>query len=366
MFRRCSIALRLKPIAAAVGVVAGFSLASVSADPVPVPAPITTATPAPTPAPSVTPIVAADSKRLVDRISAEERAKAAALWSTAMEKFSAREFKGAVKLLEEYVNRYPGTPDSVDARYDLAQSYLYTKRPDSAIPLFLSVIEIRGNSLLGNEARTYLGQSYLDAGKFTEAYLVSDELLAQSDLPPTFRAKALLIRAHAQAGLGQNLEAEKTLVAFQSVAENDPELERETATSFLVSLLLRSNRCDALPSAKALPEDQLLDQMERKGICILEMATMLSRAAKKLGPSEISQAAGTLVSSVEAYRRECSDPGLARGRLSKSKYSAAKKEITEKLADGCRNAEKLLRETFRGRENLKAVLEQLNPKEKSK
>lgn len=320
----------------------------------------------PTPTVSATPIVAADPKRLVDQISAEEKTKAAELWSTAMEKFAAREFKASAKLLEEYVNRYPGTPESVDARYHLAQSQLFGKTPGAAIPNFLAVIEIRGKSDLGNEARTYLGQSYLDAGKYSEAYLVSDELLDQKDLGATFRAKALLTRAHAQAGLGQNLEAEKTLVAFQSIAENDPELERETANSFLVSLLLKSNRCDALPSAKTLPEDQLLDQMARKGICVLEMGTLLARAAKRLGEAEISQAAETLVGSLNAYRRECDSPPLARGKLPKAKFEIAKKELSEKLKEGCRNADKLLRETFRDRENLKSIILKMQPKEKQR
>jgi hypothetical protein len=317
----------------------------------------------PTPTPSTTPVVAADSKRLVDQISAEEKAKAAELWSTAMDKFAGRNFRESAKLLEDYVNRYPGTPESIDARYHLAQSYLFSKNPGSAIPSFLAVIEIRGRSELGNEARTYLGQSYLDASKFTEAYLVSEELLDQTELGENFRAKALLIRAHAQAGLGQNLEAEKTLVAFQAIAESDPELERETANSFLVSLLLKSNHCDALPSAKALPEDQVLDQMARKGICVLEMGTLLARAAKRLSGDEIMQAADTLASSLTLYRRACASPPLTAGKLGKAKFANAKKELTAKLKEGCANAEKLLLETFRDRENLKSVITKLQPKE---
>ncbi|GEM_PF-2689889 len=302
-------------------------------------------TPVPTPSVSATPDAATD------------------LWNNAMEKFAARNFKGATKLLEDYVNRYPGTPDSIDARYHLAQCYLFTKNPKAAIPVFLAVVEIRGRTDLGNEARTYLGQSYLDASKFTEAYLVSDEILDQKEPGETFRAKALLIRAHAQAGLGQNLEAEKTLVAFQTVAESDPELEREIANSFLVSLLLKSNRCDGLPSAKALPEDQVMDQTARKGICVLEMGTLLARAAKRLSEEEISQAAETLSGSLKSYHRACEAPPLAPGKLGKAKWGSAKKELSEKLKEGCRNADRLLYETFRDRENLKSVIMKMQLKE---
>jgi len=305
----------------------------------------------------ITLLVVSSSLAYADELPAPE------LWSTAMEKFSARNFKNAIPLFEDYLNRFPGTPEAIDARTHLAQSYLFTKNPVAAIPVFRAVIETRGKSDLGNEARTYLGQAYLDAGKFSEAYLVSTELTDQKELGVTFRAKALLLRAHAQAGLGQNLEAEKTLVAFQAISESDPELERETANSFLVSLLLKSNRCDALPSAKALPEDQVLDQIARKGICVLEMGTLLTRAAKRLSAEETTQAIDTLATTLKAFRRACETPPLAPGKLPARKLLAAKRELVEKLREGCRNVDVLLREAFRDRETLKAALTKLELKD---
>ncbi len=309
-----------------------------------------------------TPIAAPDAKRLVDQISAEEKEKANDLWNQAMEAFSARSYKVAAKLLNTYVEKYPGTTEAIDARYSLAQSYLYSKQPAAAIPFFTAVIEIRGRSPLGNEARTYLGQAYLDDQKFSEAYLVSEELLSQDSLGTTFRAKALLLRAHAQAGLKQNLEAEKTLVTFQTVAESDPELESEIAGSFLVSVLLKANHCDSLPSSKFLTEDQVIDQLSRKGICVLEMATYLAKAAKRLSEDELSAAGDALAHSLNSYRLDCESPPLAPGKLPAAKAKVARNELSEKLLDGYRSSEKLLRESFRERENLKSILKKLEVK----
>lgn len=320
------------------------------------------AAPSPTPETSPGPVVASDPKKLVDQISAEEKTRATELWNKAMEKFAARKFRESVVDLQEYVNRYPGTPEALDARYHLGQSYLFMKSPLASIPIFISVIEMRGKSDLGNEARTYLGQAYLDAAKFTEAHLVSEELLTQENIGIFFRSKALLIRAHAQAGLNQNTEAEKTLSAFQAIADNDPELERETANSFLVSLLLKSNRCDSLPTGKSLPEDQIIDQMARKGICVLEMATLLARAAKKLTDDELSQAAETLSSSLREYRDACRAPPVTPVKVSKAKAKTAMKELLEKLGESCRSDEKLLRETFRDREKLRNIIFRELPK----
>jgi len=312
--------------------------------------------------PSPTPVPAVEGKRLVDQVSAEEKAKASALWNQSLEAFSARSYKSSIKLLTEYVDKYPGTLDSIDARYFLAQSHLFTKNAKAALPLLTSVIEIRGKSALGNEARTYLGQAYLDESKFTEAYLVSEELLSQESIGTTFRAKALLLRAHAQAGLKQNLEAEKTLVAFQTIAESDPELERETAGSFLVSLLLKANHCDALPSSKALPEDQVIDQISRKSLCILEMGTLLVKASKRLSEDELLVAAETVTKSLAEYSKDRETHPLAIGKKNAAKMKTARAELSEKLLEGYKSAEKLLTESFRERENLKLILQKIRSK----
>lgn len=312
--------------------------------------------PSPTPSPTPAPTPTGEGNRLVDQVAAAEKSKAELLWGDAMDKFATRNFKESAKLFQEYVNRYPGAPETIDARYNLAQSYLFGKDPKAAIPAFLAVIEVRGKSLLANEARNYLGQAFLDDSRFTEAFLVSEELLNQSEPGANLRAKALLLRAHAQAGMNQNPEAEKSLVAFQAIAENDPELEREVAGSFLVSLLLKGNHCDALPSKSALPEDQVLDQIARKGICVLEMSTLLLKASKRFTAEELQQGGDTLSSSLEAFQKSCEAPPLDVKRLSRAKAENAKKEMRNKLHDGCASTEKLLVEALKNRENLLPVL----------
>ncbi len=349
MYRPSSIAL-LSLSATILSFTAAFA--------VPTDLPSSKSSPTASPSPSASPLAApsAEARRLVDQISAEERAVAESLWSDAMEKFATRDFKGAILLFTEYLNRFPGTAEAVDARAYLGQSHLFSKDPASAIAPLQSVVEVRGKTLLGNEARTHLGQAYLDSSRFTEAYLVSEELLSQETIGATLRAKALLLRAHAQAGLKQNLESEKTLVAFQAIAESDPELERETAHSFLVSLLLKANHCDALPTKKTLPEDQAIDQVSRKGICVLEMGTLLVRAAKKLSGEELVSGAETVLASLRGYQSVCLAPPI-----SKKRGKAAAAELSKKLSEGCRSAEKLLAEAFRDRENLKPYLEKLQP-----
>ena len=76
-----------------------------------------------------------------------------------MEKFSAREFRAAATLLEEYLDRYPSAPEAVDARYFLGQSLLFSKNAKAAVPVLTAVVEIRAKTSQGSEARIYLGQA---------------------------------------------------------------------------------------------------------------------------------------------------------------------------------------------------------------
>src|SRR5690606_36520082 len=73
----------------------------------------------------------------------DEKANAAELWNRAMEAFSARDFKNSAKLLQEYVDQYPSSPQALDARYHLGQSYLFNRNSEKAISALLAVIEVR-------------------------------------------------------------------------------------------------------------------------------------------------------------------------------------------------------------------------------
>jgi len=238
---------------------------------------------------------------------------AQSVWNQGMEQFLARKYPAAITSLKSYLNRFPGEINALDARFYLGQSYLFGKKPKEAVTYLQSFIEAGGKLPQVNEARRYLGSAYLDLNQFTEAYLVSEELLIQTDLSNHSRARALLLRAQAQTGLKQNFEAEKSLITFQTVADRDPELEGELAESYLVSLDLKRAQCAMLPSAKTLPEDQLLDQISRKGLCVLEMGASLVKGSSKLDVPHLSEAATTLESAWKSLQKACEKPALLRG-----------------------------------------------------
>ncbi len=272
-----------------------------------------------------------------------------------MEDFLARKYTPAITKLKKYLDLYPGEVNALDARFYLGQSYLFSKKPKEAVTYFQAFIEGGGKVPQVTEARHYLGTAYLDLNKFTEAYLVSEELLSQTDLSNHSRARALLLRAQAQTGLKQNFEAEKSLITFQTVAERDPELEVQLSESYLVSLDLKAAQCAKLPSAKALPEDQLMDQVFRKGLCVLEMGAALVKGSSKLDDSHLAEAGATLEGAWKKLQAACEKPSLAREKMSAKQYTQASREISQKLKESCDSTTLLLQQTLLTKENLKPI-----------
>lgn len=316
----------------------------------------TTVNPTSPSTPTAVPAAMETPKPTPPTLSQEELDRSLVLWNSGMEAFLARRYPDAIASLSQYLEKFPGQSNALEARFYLGQSYLFGKKPDEAVKKLQSYIEAAGKHPQVNEARIYLGTAYLDLKKNTEAYLVSEELLSQPELPTTLRAKSLMLRAHAQSGLKQNVEAEKTLSVFQSLAERDPELEQELATSYLVTLFLKANHCDRLPSAKALQEDQVLDQLGRKGLCILEMGNQLARASRKLAADELKSGVEAVEMSWKNLIQACQAPPLERGKKSKTQWAKAKQELAIRLRESCESTTKLLKQSLSSRENLKDYL----------
>jgi TolA-binding protein len=276
-------------------------------------------------------------------------------WNQGMEFFLARKYTPAIESLKKYLHQYPGEINALDARLYLGQAYLFSKKPKEAVTYLQSFIEGGGNLPQVNEARHDLGNAYLDLNQFTQAYLVSEELLRQPDITHHTRARALLLRAQAQTGLKQNFEAEKSLITFQTVADRDPELEAQLAESYLVSLNLKAAQCAKLPSSRALPEDQLLDQVSRKGLCVLEMAASLVKGSSKLDPPHLAEAAQTLEGAWKNLQLSCQKPSLLRGKMNNKQWSQAIQEMTLKLKESCDSTTLLLQQTLTAKEILKPI-----------
>ncbi len=289
----------------------------------------------------------------------EEKKEISALWNDAMEAFQARKYSKASEHLEKMIAKYPAEAQGQGARYYLGQSLLFSGKTRESIPQFQSSIEALGKTPESAEARLYLGRAYLDASQFTEAYLVSEEIIKITGVHSTYRSKALLLRAQAQVGLKQNVEAEKTLASFQAAADQDPELENELANSFLISLLLKGNRCNELPSSKTLSEEILVSELTRKSVCILEMAGMLSKGTRRLGAKEVKSSTEPLFTALEHFAAVAKKPPLDLSKKKKKEAETAVNELKTRIYTEIESTRSLIEIAWQDKEPLAPALKRL-------
>ena len=69
----------------------------------------------------------------------------------------------------ELIEKYPESPDVLDAMYNIGWAYYDTKRYDESISMFEELIAMFPTGTKPDRAMYQIGESYFDQGKFAEA-----------------------------------------------------------------------------------------------------------------------------------------------------------------------------------------------------
>jgi len=205
------------------------------------------------------------------------------LWDEGTSAFSASEWEKASQNFQRYISRYPGKPHFLKSHSLLGQSLLNRGEfAAAAKPLryYADAVKENGEKVL---ARAYLSQAYLGLRKFHEAFLSAQEaekifrkdttLASQREL----LVRTLIAKTQSLIGLGDDLHEKLAVIASDGALQ----VARETsatdlqAQAWVNSLRLKTWQCGKLPNEKRLPEEQVKDQMDRRGTCLLESLKIL-------------------------------------------------------------------------------------------
>ncbi|MEK6706737.1 MAG: tetratricopeptide repeat protein [Bdellovibrionota bacterium] len=210
--------------------------------------------------------------------------EAGILWRDGKSAFGSSNFDLAIQKLTRLVDRYPGYDGYLEAHYLLGKSLAETHKHQKALEPLKYYIEASIKAKKEHEirmARICLARSLIELKKFSEAYLVTKEIEKNSE-----DAEMLLIRTQALLGLNHDERAERTLHSATTLLRG-----QKAATEILhlrgeaswLELKLKVRNCErpldtsikaTLPAAEGL----LLDNLAKRGTCLLETMTIFYRS----------------------------------------------------------------------------------------
>lgn len=232
------------------------------------------------------------------------------LWKESQTALRELRYQDAVTLLQRYVDRYAGEPNTLKAHALLGKALLEIGEPKKAISVLRDFLGSSQNLVDSLEATIDLGRSYLTQNLFTEAYLASLEMSrfsAHLKSSSDSQMEILLIRSQALLGLKHQARAQNALESAEKriINKTSPAI---TGRIFDLKLQIKLQHCETLPGIGPLDEAQLRDQLERRGTCLLE-ALLIFQKVLKTGDLKYSGAAAAQMNEAyNNYARECTHP----------------------------------------------------------
>ncbi len=282
--------------------------------------------------------------------TSDEEAKI--LWMEGTHAFQHQKMKEASYLLQRYVDRYPGYPHFIEAHLFLGQAYFELEKYEDAIRHLKGFIAAHPSSLGKKviEAKLRLGKTYVAAHKYEEALILStelDRLPRKASLSATELYESLLNKSNALLGLKHPDRATLVLDSIWDSIEGkaDPSSSKNLSTQAnLLRLKLKNINCSRLPSSGPLDESQLRNQLERRGLCLLEALLNYRKILQNDDPKASIIATELIENGFDEYARVCAAPApishLVKGQRTQTEIRNYQNELRDLLTEDCKTKRK--------------------------
>ncbi len=229
------------------------------------------------------------------------------LWENGKASFEKKDYADATRELQRFVDRYPGYPGYLEAHRLLGKSWIGAGHPEKAIVPLRYFVQDCGKDQASEQlqARIWLGEAYIGAHRYDEAFLVSLEAEkskegAQSVLP-------LFLKTNALIHLNKDKSAESVLAIAQKRlgTRKDPALLSE---ALFLRLWLNTRVCAKLGSEKIGDEGTVREQINRRGTCLLDSLLTFKEILMAQDPSESSKATEKMKEAYDDFAHACANP----------------------------------------------------------
>ncbi len=260
------------------------------------------------------------------------------LWKEGKKSFEEKKYSETVRNLQRLTQRYPASPNYLEAHLLLGKSFLELNEPTHALQPIKYFVENSGKNETGMKARLTLTQAYMNARKFHEAYLVTEEVIANSleKMSPEIRLEALLLKAQALNELKRSERASQTLSFAKTelikLANSNESLKGQASW---LELKFKTQVCHEPPLKKKLEERETRALLEAHGNCLLEALVIYMGVLQSKAEKWSTLAQTELISSFHHYAEECKNPLTPPGKRSKKQLVQYKTELVEILEKDC-------------------------------
>lgn len=290
-------------------------------------------------------------------IGPTSKEEAQVIWTNGKKAFQNEQWQEAVNYLTRYIDRYPAAPNFSEAHLLLGKALLFLARPKEAIKPIRYFISFNQNTIAAKRAQIDLCEAYLQMKKYHEALLTADEIIKKKLktglITPDLIAEALLYKAKALINLERDSNAQTSLTAAKKEIENiapgslTEQREYLLGQSLFVELWLKGKECGRLASKSGLSEDQVINQIERRGICLHEEALILAKALELPESTAQRMSLDSYLKDMQTFAKACKSPPARTGKLTQQQIQRYKKELSELLLPKCKAKQTEVIELFK-------------------
>ena len=287
---------------------------------------------------------AKEDQTLHSSIGPTSTEEAGVLWKKGNQAFEEKKYPEAVRSLERLIHRYPASAHFFEAHRLLGIAHLENHEPHLAIVPLKDFVEVERKSSAGLQTRLALGRALLDLKKFHETLLLAEELLVEKGTSNEVSIAALLMKARALMGLNEDARATQSLdsakVKLEAQKEPSLPLKPLKGQAAWLELKLKIRTCEKFPTKGSLTEEQIRNQLNRRGTCLSE-ASLLHLKTLEAGDLDWGrQSALELSSSFQDYTKACKNPSnpppLARPeKRTKTQLKQYRSELVQLLQKEC-------------------------------
>ncbi len=233
------------------------------------------------------------------------------IWKKGYAAIQNSHFQIAVNHLQRLVDRYPSDSNALEAHFLLGKAFLELGKAKEAIAPLKYFILSANTHPASIRARLYLGTAYLDLKEFLNAVSVIEEI---NHLPSKLKSldmnqDARLIEIEALLGLKHEARARSAMET--AIREMSNKMSRSTqGKTLFLDLNLKVLECNHLPSPDSMNENQLKNQLDRRGTCLLEALLLYRNTLINKDIPSATQATELLSQAFQDYDHSCTTPSL--------------------------------------------------------